>query len=73
MDSWLTGFDVSTGQFTHWSEMNSDEFTETGRVVITDSLSVTKSFEDWIGLHDLILQITLNSDVFQKIVLIHEK
>lgn len=55
----LTGFNISTSQFTHWTEVNTNKFTETGRVVITDSLGVTERFKNWIGLDDLIFQVTL--------------
>lgn len=55
----LTGLNVSAGQFAHWAEVNTNKFTESGRVVITDSLGVTERLEHGVGLHDLILQITL--------------
>lgn len=36
-----------------------DNTYETGRVVVTHGLGVTESFQDGIGLHDLVLQIGL--------------
>jgi hypothetical protein len=74
----LTGLNVSTGQFTHWAEVDTNEFTESGRVVVTDSLGVTERLQYWIGLNDLILQIALLfvgregtgiSDVTQQVIL----
>src|SRR5699024_8585038 len=50
----LTGFDISTSQFAHWAEVDADEFTETGRVIVTHGLGVTESFQDWVSLHDLV-------------------
>lgn len=55
----LTGLDISTGQFAHRSEVDANEFTESGRVVVTDSLGVTERLKNGIGLHDLILEIAL--------------
>lgn len=55
----LTGFNISTSKFTSWSEMDTDEFTETGGVIVTDGLGVTEGFKNGIGLDDLIFKRSL--------------
>lgn len=52
-----TSLDISASQLSHRSEVNSNEFTESRRVIVTGSLGVTKSFKDGIGLDDLLFQI----------------
>ena len=42
-------FDIGTGQFTGLREMATDEFTESGGVVVTGGLGVTESFKQRIG------------------------
>lgn len=39
--------------------MDTNKFTESRRVIITDSFGITKSFQHRISLHNLIFQITL--------------
>lgn len=55
----LTGLNISTGQFSGATEVDTDEFTETGGVVVTHGLGVTEGLKDGIGLDDLILQASL--------------
>lgn len=55
----LTGLDISTSQLSGVTEVNTDEFTETGGVIVTHGLGVTEGFQDGIGLDDLVLQGTL--------------
>ena len=38
--------------------MNSDEFTETGRVIVSGGLGITEGFHSWIGSDDLIFKST---------------
>merc|ERR1719193_258375 len=52
-------FNITSSKFTGISEMDTDELTETGRVVVTDSLGITPSFKDGIGLDNLILKTDL--------------
>merc|ERR1719150_3644979 len=40
---------VSSRQFTRGVEMDTDEFTKTGRVVISDSLGITPGLQDRVG------------------------
>ncbi|GMT09440.1 hypothetical protein PFISCL1PPCAC_737, partial [Pristionchus fissidentatus] len=47
---------VSSGQLSSGREVSSDELSESGRVVVTDSLRVTESLEYGIGLNDLFLE-----------------
>ena len=41
------GVDIAWGQFSRDAEMNTDEFSETGRVVVSGCFSVTKSLENY--------------------------
>ncbi len=59
--SLLTGLNIGTGQLAHGAEVNTDEFTESGGVVVTHGLGVTKSLKHRVSLHDLIFQVALNS------------
>ena len=48
--------------FRLWYVLNlSDETYETGRVVVTGGLGVTKGFQYRVGLHNLIFQSTLHA------------
>ena len=57
-------FDITGCDTTLSIEMDTDEFTETGGIVVTDSFGITKSFQNGIGLDDLIFQGDLNGDHF---------
>ena len=48
--------DIGTGQFSRRSKVDTDEFTETRRVVVTDGLGVAERLQYRICLNDLILQ-----------------
>jgi hypothetical protein len=50
------GLDISTSQLSGRSEMDTDELTETGRVVITGCLGVSERLKDGIGLDDLVFK-----------------
>lgn len=58
--SLLTGLNIGTGQLAHGAEVNTDEFTESGGVVVTHGLGVTESLKHRVSLHDLIFQVALN-------------
>ena len=49
-------FNIARSDTTSTVEVDSDEFTETRRVVVTDSLGVTESFQDRVGLDDLVFE-----------------
>ena len=49
------GDDVATGQLTRGGEMDTDELSETGRVVIPGSLGVSIGFQNGVGGHNLVL------------------
>merc|ERR1712142_1439965 len=51
---------VSTSNFSLGSEVDTDEFTESGRVVVTGGLSVSVSLKYRVSLHDLVLKVTLS-------------
>lgn len=55
----LTGLDISSSQLSGVTEVDTDEFTESGRVIVTHGLGVTEGFQDGIGLDDLVLQRSL--------------
>jgi len=48
--------DITRGKFTGWAEVDSDKFTEPGRVIVPGGLSVTESFHSWIGSDNLVLK-----------------
>merc|ERR1719232_175482 len=50
----------SSGQLTRGVEMDTDEFTKTGRVVISDSLGITPSLQDRVGCNNLVLERSLS-------------
>merc|ERR1712045_366639 len=47
---------VSSGQLSRRVEMDTDELSESGRVVIPDSLGITPSLEHRVGGHNLVLK-----------------
>merc|ERR1712243_207116 len=47
---------VSSRQFSRGVEVDTDEFTETGRVVISDSLGITPGLQDWVSGNNLVLK-----------------
>merc|ERR1719323_2947555 len=47
---------VSSRQFTRGVEVDTDELTETGRVVISDSLGITPGLKDRVGGNNLLLK-----------------
>merc|ERR1711963_30828 len=51
---------VSTGQLTRGVEMDTDEFTKTGRVIISDSLGITPGLQDRVGGNNLVLKRSLS-------------
>merc|ERR1719438_671941 len=51
---------VSSRQLTRGVEMDTDEFTKTGRVVISDSLGITPSLQDRVGGNNLVLKRSLS-------------
>merc|ERR1719412_287017 len=50
------GHDVATSQLTGGREMDTDELSETGRVVVPGGLGVTVGLQDGVGGHNLVLQ-----------------
>jgi len=50
------GHNVTTSQLTRGSEMDTDEFTKTGRVVIPCSLGITIGLKNGVGGHNLVLK-----------------
>merc|ERR1719422_2340231 len=51
---------VSSRQLTRGIEVDTDEFTKTGRVVISDSLGITPSLKDRVGGNNLLLKGSLS-------------
>merc|ERR1719336_3181258 len=51
---------VSSRQLTRGIEMDTDEFTKTGRVVISDSLGITPGLQDRVGGNNLVLKRSLS-------------
>ena len=49
-------FDVCSGKFRVWPEMDSDEFTKPRRVIVTDGLGVPERLKYRVSLHDLVFQ-----------------
>merc|ERR1719447_1452014 len=52
------GLDIGGGDFGSGAEMDTDEFTESGGVVVTDGLGVTVGLKRRIGLDNLLLERT---------------
>merc|ERR1712055_559186 len=52
------GLDIGGGDFEGGTEVNTDEFTESGGVVVTDGLGVTVGLKRRIGLDNLLLERT---------------
>jgi len=50
------GLNIGTGNAKDVGKVDANEFTETGRVVVTGGLGVTIGLQDWIGRDDLIFQ-----------------
>merc|ERR1711899_714789 len=50
------GLNVTTAEFSRLGEVNPDEFTETGGVVIPRGLGITIRFQDRIGGYNLVLK-----------------
>merc|ERR1719245_2698315 len=50
------GDNVATSQLTRGSEMDTDEFTETGRVVVSGGLGITVGLKNGVGGHNLVLK-----------------
>merc|ERR1719270_3207838 len=50
------GDNVATGQLTRGSEMDTDEFTKTRRVVISGGLGITIGLKNGVGGHNLVLK-----------------
>merc|ERR1719166_897383 len=49
------GDDVATGQLTRGGEMDTDELSETGRVIVPGGLGVTVGLQNGVGGHNLVL------------------
>merc|ERR1719391_548231 len=47
----------ATGQLSHVVEVDPDELTEPGGVVIPDGLGIAIRLKDWVGVHNPVLQI----------------
>ena len=47
----------ATGQLSHVVEVDPDELTEPGRVVVPDGLGIAIGFENWVGVDNPILQV----------------
>jgi len=47
-------WNLSKHDFTIVIEIDFDEFTESGRVVVFESLGITESFKNWICFKDLL-------------------
>merc|ERR1719150_209835 len=50
------GHDVATSQLARGGEVDTDEFTETGGVVIPGSLSISVGLQNGVGSHNLVLK-----------------
>jgi len=48
--------DITGGELASDLEVNTDEFTESRRVIVTDGLGVTKSLHSWVSSDDLIFE-----------------
>lgn len=62
-DSWLLeqiGLNICAGYAKILREMDANELAETRRVIVTRSLCISISFQDRIGLNNLILQAYLD-------------
>ena len=51
------GHDVTTAEFARCSEVDSDELSEPGGVVVPCSLGVAVGLQDGVGVDDTILQV----------------
>merc|ERR1711892_383638 len=58
------GNDVTASQLARSSEVNTDEFTETGGVVIPGSFSITIGLKDWVGGNNLVFKGDLLLNLF---------
>merc|ERR1712212_1366832 len=52
------GLDIGGGDFGGGAEVDTDEFTESGGVVVTDGLGVTVGLKRRVGLNNLLLERT---------------
>jgi hypothetical protein len=48
--------DITGGKFTGWAEVDSNKFTESGRVIVPGGLSVTESFHSRVSGDDLVFK-----------------
>ena len=57
------GVDITRRKFTSGLEVNTDEFTETGGVIVTDGLGVTVGLHTGVGSDNLILKGTTTAEL----------
>jgi hypothetical protein len=50
---------ITGGKFTVWSEVDSDKFTEPGRVIVPGSFGVTESLHGWVSSDNLVFKGSL--------------
>ena len=48
---------VASGQLSHVVEVDPDEFSKPGRVVVPDGFGIAIGFENWVGVDNPVLQI----------------
>ena len=51
--------DVAASQLAHVVEVDPDELSEPGRVVVPDGFGVAVGFKDWVGVDNPVLQVGL--------------
>jgi len=50
------GLDITGTELTGWAEVNSDKLTESGRVIVTGGLGVTKGLHSWVSGDNLVFK-----------------
>ena len=58
-------FNIARGETSSSVEVDTDELSETGRVVVSDGLGVSESLEHRVGLDDLVLQGDLLGSIIE--------
>merc|ERR1719458_164924 len=55
----MVGHNVTTAKLSGCGEVDTDELSEPGGVVVPGSLGVTVGLQDWVGCHNLVLKRNL--------------
>lgn len=52
-------FNISTSNLSHWTKMNSNEFTKSRWIVVPDRFGIPKGFKKWVTANNSLFQICL--------------